>query len=145
MSKDLLIDNSIAKDFCNPMKFSYKELIQWLFDEGELVVTQKLICEYHSSTAGSAAPTNIIAIIAHLIAKGRLIRFNKKTLDDFKFSNKIEKKLRSNHEDWPNIKAILLSHRKMALSLDNNFIYDVCNFPGYITRVEKRPEDLPYK
>jgi len=144
MSKDLLVDNSIAKNFCNPLDAHYKVFIHWLFVEGELVVTQSLLKEYHASTAGSPSPTNIVVIVAKLTADGRLRRFTKQDLNLFQIPNHVARCLRSNRKDWDSIKAVMLSTRKFALSLDNDFVFDVNNYPGYLARAERRPQDLPY-
>ena len=145
MSKDLLVNNSIAKNFCNPLDPHYKAFIHWLFAEGELVVTQSLLTEYHASTAGSPSPTNIVVIVAKLTADGRLRRFTKQDLNLFQIPNYVTSCLRSNRKDWDNIKAVMLSTRKFALSLDNDFVFDVNNYPGYSARAERRPQDLPYR
>jgi hypothetical protein len=144
VSKDILVDNSIAKNFCNPLDPHYKRFIEWLFTEGELVVTQRLIVEYHGSTAASASATNIVAIIGKLLSDGRLRKVTKQELTTFRISNRVAKKLRSNENDWDYVKAVMLSVRKFALSLDNNFVTDVNTFPGYTARAEYRPQDLPY-
>jgi len=34
--------------------------------------------------------------------------------------------------------------RKYALSLDNNFIHDLKNFPGFVVVTARRPENLSY-
>lgn len=145
MSKDLLVDNSIARNFCNPLDPHYKEFIRWLYDEGELIVTQRLIIEYNASTSGSPSSTNIVAIVAKLTADGRLRKVTKKELTAFRFPTRITRRLRSNKRDWDSIKATMLSLRKFALSLDINFIFDVNNFHGHNARAEYRPQDLPYR
>jgi hypothetical protein len=145
MSKDLLVDNCIAKNFCNPLDDHYKTFIRWLFEEGELVVTQSLLRDYYASTAASPSPTNIVIIVAKLTADGRLCRFTKQDLDYFQIPKRITRCLRSNRKDWDNIKAVMLSTRKFAISLDNGFVFDVNNYPGYSARAERRPQDLPYR
>jgi hypothetical protein len=60
------------------------------------------------------------------------------------FTKKIVKNLRSNIEDRYHIPVVLLSERKFALSIDENFIYDLLNFSGFKVCVEKRPEKLSY-
>lgn len=145
MSLDLLVDNSIAKNFCNPLDPHYKELIKWLYHEGELVVTQRLIIEYHASTGSSFSETNVVAIIAKLTRDGRLRKVTKNELDAFRIQNRVRKRLRSNTKDWDYLKAVMLSVRRLALSMDRDFVFDVNNFPGYAARAERRPEDLPYR
>lgn len=60
--------------------------------------------------------------------------------------------LMDNHEitegqddDRAYIPAVLLSDRKYALTYDENFTYDLENFPGFTVIVKSRPEELPYK
>jgi hypothetical protein len=43
MMKDIFIDNNIAKNFTLPYDDSYKNLLAWLYQEGALVVSQKLL------------------------------------------------------------------------------------------------------
>jgi hypothetical protein len=145
MPNDIFVDNTAAKNFCNPVDQHYKEFIKWLFEEGYLVVTNKILGEYVSSTGASPSETNIVVIIARLTRDGRLVRFTKQQLEEFSFSKRIEKKLRSNSKDHPHIKAVLLSTRKLAVSLDDNFRHDVNNYPGYGAVARKRPEELAYK
>lgn len=142
--KDILVDNNIAKNFCNPLDEEYKRFITWLFYEGSLVVSKQLITEYHSSCASSGSLTNVMAIIDKQQREGRLSRFSSKDLRSFKFKQKDERRLLSNGKDRSHIKAVLLSKRKFALSRDQNFRADVNGFPGYMARAEARPEDLPY-
>lgn len=145
MPKDIFVDNNVAKNFCNPVDPNYKDFIKWLFQEGHLVVTNKILNEYVSSAGGSPSPTNIVIIIARLTRDGRLVKFSSQQLNNFVFSNRTQRMLRSNSKDHPHIKAVLLSERKMALSLDDNFRYDLNNFPGHQAVARARPEELEYK
>ena len=145
MPNDVFVDNNVAKNFCNPADPHYKALIKWLFEDGYLAVSNKLLNEYVSSTGGSASATNIVAIIARLTRDGRLIKFSQQQLDQFVFSKRTAKALRSNHKDHVHIKVVLLSCRKLALSLDENFRHDVNNFPGHQAVARARPEELNYR
>jgi hypothetical protein len=145
MRKDIFVDNNVAKNFCNPADQHYKNFIKWLFEEGHLAVSNKIIQEYVSSTGGSQSSTNIVIIIARLTREGRLIKFSKQQLDELTFDKRTERRLRSNRKDRPHIKVTLLSDRKLALSLDRNFRYDVNNFPGYRAVARERPEELDYR
>jgi len=145
MHKDILIDNCVVCNFCNPVDDDYKELIKWLFNEGELVVTQKLIIDYHSACAASPSDTSIIAIMAKLTSDGRLRKFNKKELSNFRIKKHIHKKFLCNEKDVDLIKAVMLSFRKYALSLDDNLVRDINNYPGHEAHAAASPEDLPYK
>jgi hypothetical protein len=142
--KDILVDNNIAKNFCNPLDEEYKRFIKWLFCEGSLVVSTQLIVEYHSSCERSGSLTNVMAIIDKQQKEGRLRHFSSKDLRSFKFKPKDERQLLSNKKDRSHIKAVMLSRRKFALSRDQKFRADVNNFPGYSARAEARPEDIPY-
>lgn len=145
MPNDIFVDNNVAKNFCNPADQHYKAFIKWLFEEGCLVVTNKILTEYVSSSGASPSETNIVVIIARLTREGRLIKFGKQQLDDFRFSRRTERTLRSNRKDHPHIKAVLLSTRKLALSIDEKFRYDVNSFPGYDAVARERPEQLNYR
>jgi hypothetical protein len=142
--KDLLVDNTVAKNFANPLDPHYKALVHWLFDTGFLVVTQRLLIEYSRTAAAASSNTAMPALVDHLLRNGRLSMFGKKTLSKFSFSTRIRRSLRSNQEDHDTIKAVMLSVRKLALSHDVNLRHDINHFPGYNARAAKRPQDLPY-
>lgn len=152
--KDIFIDNNIAKNFTNPLDPEYKKLIKWLLKsekdkntDAHLVISQKLLVEYKRSARGAFSATSIPTIIDKLTREGRLIKFEKYEIEEFKrehFTKKVVKKFQSNQEDRELIPVVLLSHRKYALSLDGNFTTDLKNFPKFEVRVEKRPENLPY-
>lgn len=144
MMKDILVDNNIAKNFCNPLDEEYKRFIKWLFHEGSLVITTKLIVEYQSSCSSSGSITNVMAIIDKQQKEGRLNSLSTKDLKSFKFKPKDERRLLSDKKDRNHIKSVLLSKRRFALSRDKKFRADVNGFPGYSARAEARPEDLPY-
>ena len=153
--KDIFIDNNIAKNFTNPLDPEYKKLIKWLitFDEKRgannayLVVSNKLLAEYHRTSGLSYSLTNITIIIGKLQKEGRLIKISNQAIKEFKrkhFSKKVKRKLTCNQEDRDHIPVVLLSDRKYALSLDIKFLYDLENFPGFIVTVARRPQNLPY-
>lgn len=142
--KDILVDNNVGKNFCNPLDPEYKNFIEWLFREGALVVTVKLMQEYIASSGASSSPTNMPAIIDKLLREGRLNLIANKVLKAFRISRRTERFLIANRSDWNYLKAVMISLRKYALSLDDNFRYDVNNFPGYTARAEARPQDIPY-
>ncbi|UCH95696.1 MAG: hypothetical protein JSV88_02305 [Candidatus Aminicenantes bacterium] len=155
MKKDIFIDNNIAKNFINPMDVEYKKLVQWLmkfnpedsFENAYLTVSKKLLLEYLSTASHSPSNTSMPSIIDKLTREGRLIKITNIEIKEFQreyFTKKIVKNLRSNKEDHDHIPVVLLSHRKYALSLDDDFIYDLAHFPGFRVRAEKRPERLPY-
>lgn len=158
MKKDLFIDNNIASRFSNPQDIEFIKLTKWLltFDSTDelnkdnyahLIVSQKLLVEYYRSSRGAISDTSIPIIIGILQSQGRLIIKTNQEIKDFKtmfYSKTIERKFRSNIEDREYIPLVLLSDRKYGLSFDNNFIYDLNNFPGFSVMVKKRPENLPY-
>lgn len=152
--KDIFIDNNIAKNFANPLDPEYKKLISWLLKheknkntDAYLVVSQKLLVEYQRSAVGTFKATSIPVIVDKLTREGRLIKFDKAKLEEFKrehFTKKVVKKFQSNQEDRELIPVVLLSHRKYALSFDEKFTADLKSVPKFTVRVEKRPQDLPY-
>ena len=158
MRKDLFIDNNIASKFSNPQDKEYIKLTEWLIkfnpeDEennnkyAHLVVSKKLLGEYNRSAQGATSDTAIPVIISKLQIEGRLTIVTNQQIKDFKaanYSKTTERKLRSNKEDREHIPLVLLSDRKYGLSNDDNFIYDLLNFPGFTVLIEKRPENLPY-
>jgi hypothetical protein len=145
MPNDVFVDNNVAKNFCNPADPHYKDFIKWLFEEGHLAVSNKILGEYVSSVGGSQSATNIVASISRLTRDGRLIKFSQEQLTQLVFSKRIIRKLRSNRKDHAHIRVVLLSCRKLALSLDANFRYDVNSFPGHQAVARARPEELSYR
>lgn len=161
--KDIFIDNNVAKNFATPLDKHYKDLITWIneFDKelvdnnpnlivnyAHLVVSQKLLTEYLSSSYNSSKTNAIPVIISRLTIQGRLIKISKKEIDYFiseKFSKTIIKKLKSNVEDHCHLVAVLLSNRKLCLTYDKNLSKDLNSFPGYTVVVRRRPEDINYR
>ncbi len=155
MRKDIFIDNNIAKNFANPLDPEYKKLIRWLIAfEAEnqemnayLVVSNKLIAEYQRTTGLATSATNITVVINKMTREGRLVKISNQEIKAFKrqyFTKKVRRRLTCNREDQDHIPVVLLSERKYALSLDENFINDLVNFPGFMVTAAKRPQDLPY-
>ena len=158
MKKDIFIDNNIASRFKNPADPEYIKLRDWLIryeeiKEGEedknahLAVSNALLKEYYRSNYNIKDGQNIIAIIGRLTKEGRLHFIKNQDIKDFKqehFTKKTEKKLSCNEEDREHIPVVLLSHRKYALSIDDAFVTDILNFPGFQALACKRPEEMPY-
>lgn len=159
MKRDIFIDNNIACRFANPIDPHYKELVSWLIenhvipenqedDRAYLVVSNKLLNEYLSSCRGAPATNAIPNIVNKLLRDGRLIKISNKQISEFKttyFTKTVERKLTSNAEDRNHIPVVLLSERRMALTNDEKFTYDLVNFPGFTVIVSDRPERIPYK
>ncbi|HEY6153004.1 MAG TPA: hypothetical protein VIW07_04620 [Candidatus Udaeobacter sp.] len=143
--KDIFVDNTVAKNFCNPLDPEYKEFIRWLFFQGSLVVSNKILAEYNRTCSGSRSPSNILAVIAAQTRRGRLRKFQNAELATIQFSKGQVRKLRRNAEDYLHIKLVILSRRRLALTNDQNFAWDVNNFPGVAGRASNRPEKLPYR
>lgn len=154
--KDIFIDNNIASRFANPMDKEYKKLLEWLLfynenapnDNAFLAVSHKLIAEYNRSNFNANSPTSIPLIINILTQQGRLNHITNQAIKDFQktyFTPKVKRKLQSNSEDREHIPVVLLSERKMALSIDNKFITDLSKFAGFEVTTAKRPEELDYK
>lgn len=154
MRKDIFIDNNIAKNFSNPLDPEYKLLVSWLQENvpGEnqaahLVVSNKLLAEYHKSSRNATSSSSIPVIIDILTRQNRLIKISNEEIKNFRkeyFSKKVERELLSNEEDRNHIPVVLLSDRKFALTIDHNLTHDLLHFPGFHATVEARPERLPY-
>ncbi len=158
MKKDIFIDNNIASRFKNPADPEYIKLRDWLvlyreIKEGEvdtnahLVVSNKLLNEYSRSNQNIKDGQNIILIIGRLQRQGRLIKIDNQEIKDFQqehFTKKTLKQLFCNQEDREHIPVVLLSQRKYALSIDDAFVNDLLNFPGFQALACKRPEEMPY-
>lgn len=155
MIKDIFIDNNVTKNFINPMDNEYKKLIQWLniYNENDqlvnahLVISNKLLGEYLATASHSDSPNNIVAIIDKMTREGRLINITSDQIKGFKkkyYTKKIRRILKCNANDRNHIPLVLLSNRKMALTLDYNFLSDLLNFPGFSVTGARRPQDIAY-
>ena len=69
--KDIFVDTNLAKNFCNPVDPDLKEFIRWLFFQGALVVTNKIIAEYDASCRNARSRSSILVIVAHQTRKNR--------------------------------------------------------------------------
>ena len=107
------------------------------------MVSNKLLVEYNKSC-------NIplfIAIINKLQIENRLVLIKNKTLSDFKkkyISKKVEKKMKSNYQDRNHIPLVLLSERKIAITMDENFTHDIKLIPGFVPIVASSFDDVDY-
>jgi hypothetical protein len=155
MIKDIFIDNNITKNFINPMDEEYKKLIQWLNtdnrnnhqENAHLVISKKLLGEYFATASHSESPNNIAAIIDRMTREGRIVSISPNQIKTFKrkyYSKRILRLLKCNAKDRDHIPAVLLSYRKMALSLDINFLNDLFIFSGFSVIAGRRPQDIPY-
>ena len=147
MIKDLFVDNNVAKNFKNPSDPEYIKLMAWLFTEGHLVVTPKLMAEYLASNQGNFGQS-IITIINKLTIDGRLVKFSNDELKALTFPKKIEQKCQRLKKDYWHVKAILLSNRKMAIIIDEAFRNAVNEHPmhgGVKACAVSRPEAIDYE
>lgn len=155
MRKDIVIDNNAAKNFANPLDPEYKKLIRWLlyYDTNNkkknayLTVSQKLLTEYISTSGHSLSESNIVFIIGKLIREGRLPKVSNQQIKSFKlryFTKRVVRSLTCNMKDRDHLPVVLLSYRKLALSLDRHFVNDINSFPGFNARAARRPQYLPY-
>ena len=141
---DLFVDSNLSDRFCRPVDHAYRALIAWLCREGELLVCQSLINEYTAATSGSSNPTALVVLIGHLQRHGRLKRYTKSELRDFRIKASTRKRLRSNRRDHEYIKIVMLSDRKLGLSNDNKLRYDINNFPGHSASAGAHPSEIDY-
>jgi hypothetical protein len=128
MKKDLFVDNNVAKNFKNPADPEYQKLMDWLFREGHLVLTQKLLNEYLSSNQGNFG-RSIITIINQLTIDGRIVKFSTEELKALTFKKRLDEKCQKLNKDYWHLKAILLSNRKLAVIIDKAFREAVNNHP----------------
>ena len=146
MIKDLFVDNNVAKNFKNPADPEYQKLMVWLFKEGHLVLTPKLLAEYHSSNQGNFGQS-IITIINQLTISGRLVRISTEEMKAVKFPKRLDEKCLKLNKDYWHLKAILLSNRKIAIIIDKAFRDAVNNHPkfdGVQACAVARPEEIDY-
>lgn len=137
---DIFIDNDSSKGLINPLQQEYKDLYIWLINEGVLTVSNHTLTEYGRGNQ------NLSAIIELLMRKGRLNKVS--NLDLKRLAIPKKRNVYCNGEDILNLKTVLLSYRKMALSQDNGLIRTINQWPKY-NRVKplasKNIVDLPYK
>lgn len=159
--KDIFIDANIASKFANPPNEDYLKFIKWLEFEDEsepqnnafLVVSSMIVTEYFAGCRNYNEGTSITAIYDKMQKGKRLNRKEKNEIDDFikrNFTPKIWNDLRCKRRgsnDPKHIALILLSDRKMALTEDNDLLYDLLNFPKFkkIIKVARDPINLEYK
>ena len=155
--KDLFLDANIVKNFSNPLDKEYLKLIEWLLkydgkkpgNNAFLVYSLKLHHEYNRTCRDANTKTCIHVILNKLIMENRLIRFSKEDVENFKrvyYKKIVKNRLLSNGNDKNHfIPIIMMSNRKFALIIDDNFCNDVNNFKGFSARAEKKPQYLPYR
>jgi hypothetical protein len=143
--KDIFVDNNVAKSFANPMTQEYKDLVAWLMHDGALVVSNKLLAEYFRSSGHAASSTSIAVIVNHLVSNGRLNKISNKQLSEFKFRKHVERSLRSNRLDWPHLMTVLLSIRRLAITIDQGLSYDINNYPGVGATAVQCPSEIDYR
>ena len=130
MKKDLFVDNNVAKNFTNPADPEYQKLMAWLFREGHLVITPKLMAEYHASNQGNFGQS-IITIVNQLTISGRLVKISTEEMKAVKFPKRLDKECLKLNKDYWHLKAILLSNRKIAIIIDKAFRDAVNSHPKY--------------
>ena len=143
--KDIFVDTNLAKNFCNPIDPELREFIRWLFFQGALVVTNKIIVEYNDSCRDAKSRSSILVIIAHQTRINRLLKITNAQLKAVTFTKRELRVIRCNAKDHEHLKAVMLSRRKMALTEDNNFAYDVQNLTRIRGFAARHPQDLPYR
>lgn len=135
---DIFIDTNLAHNLINPMNDHFKKLYLWLYHEGALAITKKLIAEYGQGNQ------NLAVVVNYLTVKGRVNCISKQQLTNLSIPKKIEKRLLSNRSDHTHIKTVILSDRKIAISADKNLIDDINNYPKY-QKIKACCADCPSK
>ena len=147
MIKDIFIDNNVAKNFKNPVDPHYKKLIDWLYECGHLVLSQKLLKEYYDSNRGNWGQS-IITIINRPTKDERLVRISNEQMENLRFPKRLDEKYQRLNKDYWHIKAILLSNRKLAIIIDSNFRNAINDHPkhdGVSACAVSRPEEVNYE
>lgn len=142
--KEIFVDDCVAVRLENPLDPKLRNFLLWLSEHGSLVLSPKIIAEYAASLSRGGSST-FIALLSKLQRENRQVHFSNEQLKNFSFAKKMKRNLRSNEKDWWHLKAVLLSPRKIALSFDCSFIFDVNNFPGYGASASSVADDLRYK
>lgn len=147
MIKDIFIDNNVAKNFKNPVDPHYKKLIDWLYETGHLVLSQKLLKEYHDSNRGNWGQS-IITIINRLTKDERLVSISNDQMESLRFPKRLDEKYQRLNKDYWHIKAILLSNRKVAIIIDSAFREAINAHPKHESIkafAVSRPEEIDYE
>lgn len=156
MIKDIFIDDNIAKNFTNPADPEYINLISWLLEynanpnqDAYLVVSVKLLEEYDGTVGLCKYAQNICVIVNTLLSQDRLIKKENKEIREFRnkyYTKHICNRLRCSKNDRDyHIPTVLLSNRRYALSIDDDFVNDLSSFPGFTVTVAKRPQHINYR
>lgn len=136
---DIVVDTSVMRLFGRAKDQEFRDFFRWLKEDGTLTVSQYLLNEYYR--VGS---NDIWSFLNDLITFNRK-RYNRidrgriDSIDDKHF------RYRCNTKDRVHVKLVMVSFRRLALSQDRRFVYDVNNFPGYQAIAARKPNDLPYK
>jgi hypothetical protein len=112
-----------------------------------LVLTQKLLKEYHDSNRGNYGQS-ILSIITRLTKDERIVMISNEQLEKFRFSKTVDKRCLKLKKDYWHLKAILLSNRKIALIIDKAFRDAVNCHPkheGIQAQAVSRPEEIDYE
>ena len=167
--KDIFIDNNIASRFATAKDPEYKKIIKWLlkFDKSislennaHLVLSNKILKEYYDSSRNARSATSIIAIIDIMTKDGRNRKspkenynfYSNNEIKEFRntyFTNNIKKRFTNQfrnerNRDLDHLPIILMSDRKKALIIDNEFRNLVNEFPGFNAVAENRPREEFY-
>ncbi len=155
MKKDIFIDTNVIGNFSSQLDEGYKKLSLWLSNfnhnnpenNAYIVVSPKLISEYSRSLQHAKQNQTFVVILSKMQKEDRRVMISNQQIKDFQnvhFTKSIWKKLSSNKEDRDHIPVVLLSERKFALTEDENFTFDLRNFPKFKASVASRPQDLPF-
>lgn len=142
--KDIFIDTQVAILFANTKDKHLEKLISWLLyqdienpeNNAYLVISDKLRIEYFNSNKDNEKEFSITTIFHTLLGQGRLHTKKSDEIKNFQtqyFTKKVWSNLRSKRkgsDDPSHVALVMLSNRRMVLSRDNNFLYDVINFKG---------------
>jgi hypothetical protein len=85
-----------------------------------------------------------MSIIEQQLRRGINARISNDELKKLKFKPKQEKKLKSHKKDYPVIKTVLLSGRKMIVTQEEKVIDDLHAFPGVSCICGKDIDEVEY-
>lgn len=128
--KDIVLDSMIALNLCTPIQPHYRELAEWLRDEGIIRYCNYLYGEYSRCCATSPSTTSVIYLIELQNRKGIAGKISNEQLKAFRFTPKQLRSMKSHTKDHPILKTVLLSERKILVSKEQNLIDDLESFPG---------------
>lgn len=139
----IVIDTCVMRLYDSPADPRYKELFEWLAEDGKIYVSKKLVHEYIST-----GNRNIQILLSEMTRIKENIRMITVESQDIKKFNKDKRyKYSCNIEDQWHSKLVFISPRKKLVSQDKKLNKDINKFPkvdGIKPKAEVKPSSSFY-